>query len=287
MNLCRAHTNRHGLCLPQPDVNACRPARRWRCTPIAYSTSMNAPAGSQAAPGCIPRRPASVERSIPSDPDRRGVVVPQRGTTEGTGAHGANANRAEIPADRAGRRASPCVTKTVSRWAQEGRLPYLRTLGRPPTLPRRRDPGPAGNPVRALPGQLAARRTARHHCCPWLGSRSDRPLLEWGRARPGHGRLPPCEGEAAGSRDLACSAKEVCYLAVRWLRLRGVVRAFRSFTARLRPQRGPCLGRIEGTASEDERAQALRRGDQLGRWVWLVQGGTSLVGKRPEGARQT
>jgi hypothetical protein len=36
------------------------------------------PAGSQAAPRCIPRRPACIERSIASDPDRR-RVVPQTG----------------------------------------------------------------------------------------------------------------------------------------------------------------------------------------------------------------
>ena len=30
---------------------------------------------------------------------------------------------------RAGRRAPSCVPKTVSRWAQEGRLPFFRTLG--------------------------------------------------------------------------------------------------------------------------------------------------------------
>ena len=42
---------------------------------------------------------------------------------------GANANRAEVPTYGAGRRAPSCVAKDGERWAQEGRLPYLRTLG--------------------------------------------------------------------------------------------------------------------------------------------------------------
>ena len=41
----------------------------------------------------------------------------------------APANRVQIPAHRAGRRAPPRITKTVSRWAQEGMLPFFRTLG--------------------------------------------------------------------------------------------------------------------------------------------------------------
>jgi len=65
-----------------------------------------------------------------SDPDRRSVVPPERGTTARTG-------ESALPQPTESRylrtaqvaellHVSP---KTVSRWAQEGRLPYLRTLG--------------------------------------------------------------------------------------------------------------------------------------------------------------
>jgi len=47
--------------------------------------------------------------------------------------------------------------KTVSRWAQEGRLPYLRTLGGHRRYPDREIRALAGNPVRAILGRLAAR----------------------------------------------------------------------------------------------------------------------------------
>jgi hypothetical protein len=53
VNLCRAHNNRHGHCLPQPDLNACRPAPTMAVPTNCLSTSMNAPARSHAAPGCI------------------------------------------------------------------------------------------------------------------------------------------------------------------------------------------------------------------------------------------
>ena len=42
----------------------------------------------------------------------------------------------------------------------------------------------------------------------------------------------------------------------------------------------------DGTAGEHERATHLIVRHQLGRWVRPVQVDTSLVGKRPEGARQ-
>jgi hypothetical protein len=84
--------------------------------------------GNQAAPGRIPTWPACVEPSMASDPDRH-RVLPQPGTTARTGEHVAPANPAQVPAHRPGRRAPPGVPKTVSRWAQEGMLPYVRTLG--------------------------------------------------------------------------------------------------------------------------------------------------------------
>jgi excisionase family DNA binding protein len=45
------------------------------------------------------------------------------------GVHGAAANRAEVPTDSPVAELLHVSPKTVSRWAQEGRLPYLRTLG--------------------------------------------------------------------------------------------------------------------------------------------------------------
>jgi excisionase family DNA binding protein len=86
-------------------------------------------------PGATPyrmhrRTPACVERSMASDPDRRSVVPPNGGTTARTG-------ESALPQPTESRylrtaqvaellHVSP---KTVSRWAQEGRLPFFRTLG--------------------------------------------------------------------------------------------------------------------------------------------------------------
>ena len=47
--------------------------------------------------------------------------------------------------------------KTVSRWAQEGRLPFFRTLGGHRRYPDREIQALLGNPVRAIPDRLAAR----------------------------------------------------------------------------------------------------------------------------------
>jgi hypothetical protein len=186
VNLCRVHNNRHGHCLPQPGVNACRPARRWRYTPIAYSTSTNVPAGSQAAPGCIPRRPACVERSIPSDPDRR-RVVPQTGDDSRNGS--ARCQR-QSSRDTCGPRRSPSFSMCHPRRSAVGprragcptSAPWVATDATP--TPRS---GPCWKPCPSPPRSTSRSPHGRHHCCPWLGGRSDRPPLEWGRAKPGHG----------------------------------------------------------------------------------------------------
>jgi hypothetical protein len=109
--------------------------------------------GSQAAPGCIPRWPACVERSMASDPDGHSVV-PKSGTTARTGERVAPANRAQVPAHRPGRRAPSGVTKDGQPLGPGGYAALRPHLGWPPTLPRPGDPGPAGNPVRAILSRL-------------------------------------------------------------------------------------------------------------------------------------
>jgi excisionase family DNA binding protein len=47
--------------------------------------------------------------------------------------------------------------KTVSRWAQEGMLPYFRTLGGHRRYPDAEIRALLGNPVRAILGRLAVR----------------------------------------------------------------------------------------------------------------------------------
>jgi hypothetical protein len=57
-------------------------------------------------------------------------------------------------------RRSPSSSRCPQRRSAAGRRRAccpLSHLGRPPTLPRPGDPGPAGNPVRAILGRLAAR----------------------------------------------------------------------------------------------------------------------------------
>jgi hypothetical protein len=129
--------------------------------------------GNQAAPGCIARWPACVERSMASDPDRH-RVIPKPGDDSKNGERVAPANPAQVPAHSPGRRTPPGVPKDGQPPGPRGHAALLPHLGRPPTLPRRRDPGPAGNPVRAILGRLAAHLACRtrHHCCPWLGGRS-------------------------------------------------------------------------------------------------------------------
>src|SRR5918994_4033666 len=86
------------------------------------------PAGSQAAPGCIAGRPACVEPSMPSDPDRR-RVVPKRGTAARTGACVPQPTESRYLRTAQVAELLHVSPKTVSRWAQEGRLPFFRTLG--------------------------------------------------------------------------------------------------------------------------------------------------------------
>src|SRR5215217_9209749 len=77
-------------------------------------------------------------------------VVPHLGDTGKNGAQDANAKRAEVPAYIAGRRAAARVAKDGESLGPGGPAALALYLGRPPTLPRRRDPGPAGNPGRAV-----------------------------------------------------------------------------------------------------------------------------------------
>jgi excisionase family DNA binding protein len=84
---------------------------------------------SQAAPGSIPGRTVCVEPWMPSDPHRHSVVPPTGDDSKG--------RESALPQPTEPRylrtaqvaellQVSP---KTVSRWAQEGRLPFFRTLG--------------------------------------------------------------------------------------------------------------------------------------------------------------
>ena len=83
-------------------------------------------------------------------------LSPIWGTTAKNGAYGATANRAELPPYSPGRRAPSCVAKDGESLGPGGQAALSPYLGWSPTLPRCRDPGPAGNPVRAI------RRPATH-----------------------------------------------------------------------------------------------------------------------------
>jgi excisionase family DNA binding protein len=96
-------------------VNLCR-AHNNGCQPLAATT------------GC-PSMPACVEPSMPSDPDRRRVVPPNGGRQ-----HERERALPQPTESRYLRTAQVAELlhvspKTVSRWAQEGRLPFFRTLG--------------------------------------------------------------------------------------------------------------------------------------------------------------
>src|SRR5215216_1566615 len=83
-------------------------------------------------------------------------LPPIWGTLVRNGADGATANRAEVPPDSAGRRAPSCVSKDGESLGAGGQTALPPDLGWSPTLPRCRDPGAGGNPVRA------SRRPATH-----------------------------------------------------------------------------------------------------------------------------
>jgi hypothetical protein len=167
------------------------------------------PAGSQAAPGCIAGRPACVEPSMSSDPDRRRVVPSNGGRQQERERALPQPTEPRVPAHRAGRRASSCVTKDGQPLGAGGRLPFFRTFGRPPTLPRPGDPGPAGNPVRAIPGRLGPASRASRLTAPasmlsvarWpfgivlrsIGVVSDRGTADFLRARENPGGRMTCD----------------------------------------------------------------------------------------------
>jgi hypothetical protein len=129
-----------------------------------------------------------------SDLDRH-RVVPKPGTTPRTGERVAPDNRAYVPAHSAGRRAPPGVSKDGQPLGAGGYAALLPHLGWPPTLPRPGDPGPAGNPVRAILGRLAEPSPdgPGTTVVRGLGGRSDRPLHDRDRVGPRHRRLLPCE----------------------------------------------------------------------------------------------
>jgi hypothetical protein len=83
-------------------------------------------------------------------------LSPIWGTLAKNGAYGATANRAEVPPYSAGRRAPACVSKDGESLGPGGQTALPPYLGWSSTLPRCRDPGAGGNPVRA------SRRPATH-----------------------------------------------------------------------------------------------------------------------------
>ena len=126
-----------------------------------------APPGHHHQPGRARRRPdrprihssrpgsLCVERWMALVPDER-RVVPHMGDSRKNGAHGANANRAEVPTYSAGRRAPSCVSQDGESLGTGGQAALPPHPGWPPTLPRCRDPGIGEDPFRAF------RRPAAH-----------------------------------------------------------------------------------------------------------------------------
>src|SRR5215207_7123310 len=114
---------------------------------------------------------------------------PRWGTSGQNGAHGANA-RAEVPTYSPGRRAPSCVSQDGESLGTGGQAALPPDPGWPPTLPRCRDPGIGGDPVRAI------RRPAAH-------------LVSLGTLERLHPWLPPCEENRGGPRTCDAVRREL------------------------------------------------------------------------------
>jgi hypothetical protein len=150
--------------------------------------------GAKPHQGCIAGRPACVERSIPSDPDRRSVV-PQTGNNRKNGR--SRCPRQASPGTYAPRK-SPSSSRCHQRRSAAGRrracCPTSGPWAATDATPTRRS-GLCWKPCPSPPGPAsrAPRLTALAPLCPWLGSRSDHPPLDRVVSNRGHRRLPPCE----------------------------------------------------------------------------------------------
>jgi excisionase family DNA binding protein len=110
------------------------------------------PVESQAAPEYMTGWPACVERWMASDLDGRRVVL-QTGMTARTESALAQPTQPRYLRTAQVAELLQVSPKTVSRWAQEGMLPYVRTLGGHRRYPDREiralletlsEPSPAG-----------------------------------------------------------------------------------------------------------------------------------------------
>src|SRR5688500_4242731 len=103
-----------------------------------------------------------------------GRVVPHMGDTAKNGAYGATANRAEVSPYSAGRRAPACVSQDGESLGPGGSPALSPYPGWPSTLPRCRDPGAAGSPVRPTGGWPAAHVVSLTWPTPFDSVRRDR-----------------------------------------------------------------------------------------------------------------